>query len=82
MNVLSLNSANGYIIIKYSAPIYVESVIKIINQEKKQVQCFTTNFLEGPNHALVNIEALCPGKYIVQIYFNETLAEQMVFHKN
>jgi hypothetical protein len=82
MKLLSPNPAKGYILIQYNASLCVESVIKIINQEKNQVQCFTTNFLEGSNQALVNIEALCPGKYIVQIYFNETLAEEMVFHKN
>jgi hypothetical protein len=79
---LSPNPAKSYILIQYDAPLYMETMIKIINHEKKQVQCLNTNFKEGVNQALVNIENLVPGNYMVQFFHKETLVEQMLFNKN
>ena len=58
MKLLSPNPAKGYILIQYYAPLCMETMIKIMNHEMRPVQCLVTHFMEGTNHAIVNVETL------------------------
>jgi len=82
MRLISPSPARSYILIQFDAPFFMETLIKIKNHEMELVQCLTTSFVKGINEALVNIERLLPGNYILQIFLKEGLLEEAPFNKH